>query len=556
MGSYQNTAVENINQVFETREAQSQAQTLGYPYIDLTQFPINPDVLQIMPEVKARASGSVCFYKKGLHIKIATLDPENKTLTQWIKKKEQDRFEVEIFITSTSCLEIAFGLYAQSLLNKKEVLLNHEFDEARSQNIESEFIRFGDLEEKMQKMTAQQGLNEIEILALQLKASDIHLQPNGSKCTLRFRLDGLLHDICTIGQDLASKIINHIKYEAGMKSNITKVPQDGNLRFQANDRKVDLRISTLPTETIESVVMRVLDTEKGIKSFTDLGFPEETQAQVEKMLRRKNGVILVTGPTGSGKTTTLYSMLSTLNTSEKKIVTLEDPIEYHLDGITQSEVNEKSDYNFSTGLRSLLRHDPDAILIGEIRDLSTAKLASEASLTGHIVFSSLHTNSSIGAITRLRNLGLESYNTASCLNGVLAQRLARKVCKNCAIPHKVQTQDYQKFQEAYDHILKAFPDQKKSLESIFNTETKRLKTFEAKGCEKCAHTGYLGQTVLCELFIPDQDTKRLIAEEASELQIAQAHQKNHPEFLTIFENGVQKILQGDTTLEEVYRVAG
>ena len=552
MGSYQNTSLDNINQGFEAREALSRATSLDLKFIDLIRFPINPDTLQIIPAPRAEALQAVCFEKKGLSLKIATTDPTNPAFKKLAEGFEDQKFEVEVFVATLSGIKSALKLYHQELLNKKEVQLTYDFDEQSGQTLESEFMRFAQLEELIHEKTPAEALNQIEILALQLKASDIHLQPYPEKVELRFRLDGLLHDICEINPEVGAKIVNHIKYEAGMRSNLTQVPQDGHLSFEANGRSVDLRVSTLPTESVESVVMRVLDTNKGIKSFEDLGFAAPVREDIDRLLRRKNGMVLVTGPTGSGKTTTLYSMLADINKPETKIVTLEDPIEYHLDGITQSQINEKADYNFSTGLKSLLRHDPNVVLIGEIRNLETAKLASEASLTGHIVFSSLHTNSSFGAITRLRNLGLESYNLASSLNGILAQRLLRKACSHCQEKTEIKTGAFLKFEEAVQRIANSHYE----VPSHFIAETQTLQTITTKGCEKCAHTGYLGQTIICEYLNLDPEVKALISDGIPELELATLYRDKNPNHLSLFEDGIRKVLMGQTTLEEVYRVAG
>jgi general secretion pathway protein E len=317
-------------------------------------------------------------------------------------------------------------------------------------------------------------------------------------------------------------------------------------------------VSTLPTEGLESVVMRVLDSRKGLKSFTELGFDQFTVDLITRALKRKSGMLLVTGPTGSGKTTTLYAMLKELNSSEKKLVSLEDPVEYHLEGVTQSPVDENSDYSFSNGLKALLRHDPDVILIGEIREATTAKLASEAALTGHVVLSSLHTNSALGAISRLRNLGLESFNIASAINAVFAQRLVRKVCSHCVKKSWVDLSDHKRVSVLLKTLEAKYPNLKTSGKTKGQHEGQTgifLEVPEPSGCEKCSHTGYSGQTAICEaLWFTDQ-LRDAIAKEMGEQGLKELATVQN-DSTSLFGDGLKKVILGETTLDEVYRVAG
>ncbi len=556
--------VQAINQAFEEREAQKLAKDLGLSYIDLVHYPLNPEVLKLLPESAAQKAQTVPFFRSGYKVKLATTQPEGIHLVKVIEAFEEKDFEVEIEVCSQTSLNAILPLYESDLINKKTVEKTEDFDERENQTFEQQFLELGHLDEKLKSLPAEKALNEIEIVAIQLKASDIHIQPYEDRAVLRFRINGILHNISDLDLGKAKKMVSRIKYESGMKSNISNIPQDGHMSFVANDRSVDLRVSTLPTEFFESVVMRVLDSRKGIKNFEELGFHRTIKERIESALRHKNGMILVTGPTGSGKTTTLYSMLSTLNDSEKKLVTLEDPIEYHLDNVTQSQVNENSDYNFSNGLKALLRHDPDVILIGEIREFNTAHLSSEASLTGHIVLSSLHTNSALGAVTRLRNLGLESYNVAASVNAIIAQRLLRRVCPHCATTMKLDLNNNPEVKSAIARLQGGYREvqmalAQKGLDPVKETQNNDALVLEvpvSRGCEHCSHTGYIGQTVICEMVDFTENLRTAISENKTEIECFQLAREEHPEFITLFEDGVRKVILGETTLDEVYRVAG
>ena len=551
-------AVDVINQDFEEKAAQEKADKLGFVYIDLAKFPINPDILSLITLEQARELKVVPYYRNGFELKLAALDPSASGLALLQEKFEGQRINVSWAVCSKRGLDRILSLYHSDILSKKTIELKHDFKENKETNLESQFLSFGDLEVNLAKLPAAESLNEIQIASLKVKTSDIHIQPYESQAVLRFRIDGILHDIAKLKMSRATKLVNYIKYEAGMRSNISHIPQDGSLRFVANDRTIDLRVSTLPTETLESVVMRVLDSRRGLKSFSELGFDDLTEKMINHALSKKSGMLLVTGPTGSGKTTTLYAMLKELNSSERKLVSLEDPVEYHLEGVTQSPVDENSDYSFANGLKALLRHDPDVILIGEIREGTTAKLASEAALTGHVVLSSLHTNSALGAISRLRNLGLESFNIASAINAVFAQRLVRKVCQHCAKKEWVDLKKHKKVSE----LLKTLEARYPGIKTSGKTKTEHngeigvfLEIPKINGCEKCSHTGYNGQTVICETLWFTDELRDAISKEMNEqdLKNLATVQKDST---SLFGDGLKKVILGETTLDEIYRVAG
>ncbi len=538
--SNQAAFLDQINREAEEREAKQKAGKLGLGYVDLAKFPPDFDVLKLIPKEFSQDGKIFPLKKIGEMLSLAIIDPADPNTQKVLEKLKEDGNELQFFICSKFGLKQAMNWYESELMQKEVVRKKIELKEKLNQNLTSKLKDLSELEDKISKMQAESALGEIELAAIGTKASDIHFQPVENGVVLRFRVDGILHNVLHLEKEVAHKIVTRIKYEAGVQSNIADIPQDGHLSFQVNERRIDLRVSTLPTPFGESIEMRVLDSGRAIKTFTELGFSKEIQNKLTNALQDKNGLILVTGPTGSGKTTTLYSMLAMLNSSEKKLVTLEDPIEYQLEGISQSQVNEDKKYNFDTGLKSLLRHDPDVILVGEIRTAETARLASEAALTGHIVLSSLHTNSAVGATSRLRNLGLENYNIAPTVNAIFAQRLVRKACPVCSEEISLPTDA--KFQQALERLKQVIPDLK---------ITAKIK--KAKGCEKCSDTGYIGRTAIGEAFLVDDEIRKMILEQKSEIDLLQFLRERYG-FLTLFENGVLKILNGETTLDELFRV--
>ena len=558
-------ALKDINQDFETRAAQARAHSFGISYVDLLTYPLNPDVLKLVEGDDSAAAKAIPFWKNGKEVRLAVINPKTELVTEVVSRLEINHYQVELWLCSQSGFDKAFLNYASHLVDRKEVKVRHDFEEKIETTSQDRFKGFASLIETLKLVPVNKALNEIEIAAVQSKASVIHLQPYEKKGELRFRIDGILHTVGDLSAEKTQKIIGQIKYEAGMKANITDIPQDGHITFKANDRKIDLRVSSLPTEYHESIVMRVLDSSRGIKSFTELGFDAYKEQKILEVLKKKNGMVLVTGPTGSGKTTTLYAMLTELNDPTRKLVTLEDPIEYHLDEVTQSQVSGQGDYNFGNGLKALLRHDPDVILIGEVRDLETAKLAAEAALTGHVVLSSLHTNSALGAITRLRNLGLESFNVSSSVNAIFAQRLVRKICAHCQTKSVIDLKVDVRFRTALERSITADPSLRDHLHFVdeFSKDqvpapASKLELVSANpdGCEHCAQSGYAGQTVLAEVVFLDDALRQLVSDNENELILEAFEKERNPNFLTLFEDGVRKVVLGETSVQEIYRVAG
>ncbi|MCC6209091.1 MAG: type II secretion system ATPase GspE [Gammaproteobacteria bacterium] len=373
-------------------------------------------------------------------------------------------------------------------------------------------------------------INALLTEAVKLNASDIHIEPYEYRLVVRFRVDGILREVLEPARVLAPVLVSRVKVMARLDIAEKRLPQDGRISLRIAGRAVDVRVSTLPCGHGERVVMRLLDKQAGRLDLEHLGMASEGLARIEHIIRRPHGIILVTGPTGSGKTTSLYAMLTRMNDKRRNIMTVEDPIEYYIDGISQTQVQLKVDMTFARGLRAILRQDPDIVMVGEIRDLETAEIAVQASLTGHLVLSTLHTNSAIGAVMRLRDMGVEPFLLSSSLIGVLAQRLVRLLCPECKYPHTATAA------ECAD--LGVAPDAAPTL-------------FTAQGCSSCSFTGYQGRTAIFEVIEINDRLRTMIHDQRSEQELeSYAHSRG----ASIYQDGVRRVLAGDTTHEEVLRV--
>ncbi|UTW44234.1 type II secretion system ATPase GspE [bacterium SCSIO 12696] len=372
-------------------------------------------------------------------------------------------------------------------------------------------------------------LNSLLSEAIRQNASDIHIETFEAKMLVRFRVDGVLQEVLQPKRALAPLLVSRIKVMAKLDIAEKRIPQDGRIALKVAGREVDIRVSTMPASDGERIVLRLLDKQAGRLDFEALGMGKEDRELLGSLLNRPHGILLVTGPTGSGKSTTLYAGLTRIEDGQKNILTIEDPIEYNLEGIGQTQVNLKTDMTFARGLRAMLRQDPDVVMVGEIRDLETAQIAIQASLTGHLVLSTLHTNTAVGAITRMEDMGVEPFLLSSSLVGVLAQRLVRTLCTHCREPHTADSSECQ--------LLKV------------NGQAPTI--YRAKGCEECNSQGYRGRTGIYELIIVDDTLRTLIHNQASEAELTRHVRQNSA---GIFSDGCSRVLAGETTLEEILRV--
>lgn len=433
----------------------------------------------------------------------------------------------------------------------KEIAGQVQISKERIENLEKSIKDLSSFKKALEDSISSDISQMVEALfagGVILGSSDIHIEPEENDITLRIRIDGILHEVMKIESAAYKRLLSRIKLLSGIKLNVTEASQDGRFTVATDDTKIEIRVSTLPSEYGETIVTRILDP-KSLIEIDQLGIRADIREAFEKAIKQPNGMIIVTGPTGSGKTTTLYAVLKKLKNPEIKIVTIEDPIEYHLAGISQSQVNKKKGYTFASGLQAIVRQDPDVILVGEIRDLETAQIALQASLTGHLVLTTLHTNDAAGTIVRLQALGEKLTNIAPALNVAVAQRLIRKVCAKCRELVSPTAAELKLIQEELKFLPK-ITKEKIKLPSL----TGALKIPKLKGCPECGDTGYKGRVGIYELFHVDDEMENFLIGSPS---IADLNKKAIEKgMVTIRQDGFIKVLEGVTTIEEVKRVTG
>lgn len=528
------------------RLVEKTASLSGLPYINLSGFPISPEALSLIEEESAKNLKAVCFYYDGKNIKIGTTDNNQdvENLRQILNEKYFT--DSSIFLISENSLSHALSLYA-SLPKLKVYQGLIEISEEKLVQFAEETTDYRLLNKKINDVNISDVVTLMLATAIKIKASDIHIEAEEKGVAIRFRIDGVLQEAAVITKDKWHKISTRLKILSKVKINISDKPQDGRYTVSLSNRQIDIRASFLPTAFGESVVMRLLDSAVSSLNFDSLGIRKEILQLLEKEISKPNGLILTTGPTGSGKTTTLYATLNRLNKPGVKIITLEDPIEYQLSGINQSQVDNSKGYSFSDGLRSILRQDPNVVMVGEIRDLETAEIAVQASLTGHLVLSTLHTNDASGVIPRLIDIGVKPYFLVPSINAVIGQRLVRKVCPHCRQIHSLEAEE----KEQVDKILAVI-----SPRSGINLPYTLPDFYKANegGCESCNFTGYKGRIGIYEIFMMADNIKQLTIDKAPSFKILQQAIENG--MITMLQDGVLKCLEGVTSLSEVYRVIG
>jgi type IV pilus assembly protein PilB len=461
---------------------------------------------------------------------------------------ENQEFQIKIFITSESNLKRGLERYKTLQPKKVEITKTAEIEVEELKQIQKEVGNIKDLKEKLSQagLSATKLLNIIIASALKLEASDVHFENEEEGVRLRFRIDGILQDITNILSSSYELLLSRIKILSSLKLNIHNLPQDGRFSFESDGKEIENRVSVIPAEYGENIVIRILDPKAIALGLGDLGIQDYDFEIIENELKKPNGMIITTGPTGSGKTTLLYAFLKKVNNPELKIITLEDPIEYHLEGIEQTQVKADKGYTFAIGLRSIVRQDPDMILVGEIRDYETAETAINAALTGHLVFSTLHTNDAAGAIPRMVDMKVNPNLIPPALNLVIAQRLVRRVCPKCSKEVKPN-------KETLDKIKNGLKDLPKRVKA---PKLDKIKIREAnpKGCEYCNFTGYKGRSGVFELFIIDDAMEKTILKTPSVVEIKETAIKAG--MVTMRQDGLLKVLAKITTMDEVERVLG
>ncbi|MBN1872504.1 MAG: type II secretion system ATPase GspE [Candidatus Omnitrophica bacterium] len=501
---------------------------LGIPRIELGNYLIDSKIIDLIPEELARKHELVPILKIGNRLTCAMVDPWNVFALD--EARSVSGLIIEPAIATEEEIKQAITEYYSAKGSVKELLKAIDDNKVRQ-----EAARGAGGETVSSEGTIIIKLvNSLIMNAIHEGASDIHIEPEEEILKTRYRVDGMLHEVTSPPKYLQSSVISRIKIMANLNIAETRVPQDGRFSIKMEGRDIDVRVSAVPTIYGENIVMRLLDVANTVLKLEELGFSKDMLQKFEKLIIRPHGILLVTGPTGSGKTTTLYASLSRINTVEKNIITIEDPVEYKLEGIRQIQVNPKVNLTFAGGLRSILRQDPDIIMVGEIRDLETVEIAVHAALTGHLVFSTLHTNDAAGAITRMIDMGSEPFLVASSVIGVLAQRLVRKICVECK-------EEYAPTQEALRDIGLDAKGQKT-----------KIKFFRGKGCSKCMSTGYKGRIGIYELMVMNEDLRTMTIGKASSEEIRKKAVSQGMAVLK--DDGIRKIREGITTVEEVLRV--
>jgi len=515
----------------------AKGQLYNIPFVDLREVSISPEALNLLP--RPVAERYLCFPygldKKENLLKVVMADPLDLNAIEFIEQKTKKKIAPAIGVGSQIKEAIA-KYYAQSLSTEVTQALK-ETEEPAEKGVR--VVDSRDLGKIIREAPIAKIVSTLLDFAEKARASDIHIEPMEDKTRIRYRIDGILHEKLVLPKKIHDAVVSRIKILANLKIDEKRVPQDGRFTFRHQGKKVDLRISSMPSSHGEKVVMRLLEKEGKVPSLSELGLRGRALKNMEEIINISHGIILVTGPTGSGKTTTLYSVLSKINTPKVNIMTLEDPVEYAIAGVTQVQVNRQAGLTFSSGLRSFLRQDPDIIMVGEIRDVETAELAIQAALTGHLVFSTLHTNSAAGAPPRLLDMEAEPYLLASSVNCVVGQRVVRRICPDCK-------KEYQPPPEVVEDIKKVLGD-------LYPQEKEKLVLAKGEGCEKCNDTGYRGRIGIFEVLMISEKVSRLVLERAPASEIEKQAQAEGMVVMT--QDGYLKAIEGATTIEEVLRVS-
>lgn len=521
----------------------AKGQLLNVPGVDLFGKIVRAEILNIIPQELAANYQMVAFNRTGTDVSVAMVDPTNfqaLDAIEFIARK--NNWRMKYFITSEPSLKYVLHQYESLSTEVEEALKGAE--EGVTKELEDIQVSDKGLEEIVKTAPVSKIVSVVLRHAVEGKASDVHIEPVGNETRVRYRIDGILHTSLVLPKHVHSSLVARIKVLSNLKIDETRVPQDGRFRMTIDGRDIDYRVSTLPLINNEKVVMRILDTSSNLINLTNLGFGGRNLDVMKESITRSHGMFLITGPTGSGKSTTLYALLNLLNQEGVNIITLEDPVEYYMNGINQSQVNPEVGLTFAAGLRSILRQDPDIIMVGEVRDNETAALSVHAALTGHIVLSTLHTNDSFGAVPRLIDMKIEPFLIASSLNVVMAQRLVRRVCPYCK---KTMTVPSDLEQEILATI-KPLPRDRWPQDLDF---TPPLKFWQGQGCARCENTGYKGRVAISEVLEVTESVKKIIVGGGDLIAQIQKDFFSQGMFL-MKQDGVFKAMQGMTTIEEVW----
>jgi type IV pilus assembly protein PilB len=542
--------LKKLHQEGEERAAQRLAEKLGLQYIDLAKIPVSLDAVRLLPEQEAKDAKVATIEVKSQKVALAAVNPELPATKKAIEELTAKKYEVKVVVVSPTSMRAAWQFYRFIKPETENITGKINITAERLADLRARLVTIDAVHDEIAKLNFANvsPITMVEIIlagAMGLRASDIHTEAEQNKAKIRFRVDGLLHDIYDdIPLHAYQSFVSRIKLLSEMKLNVKSEAQDGRFTIGLAGKEIEMRVSVIPAEFGETIVMRILDPSATMVTLPDLGLRADNLVLVKRELDRPNGLILNTGPTGSGKTTTLYAFLRTMNDPTVKIITLEDPIEYRIDGVEQTQVNDESGYTFASGLRAIVRQDPDVILVGEVRDLETADIAMQAALTGHLVLSTLHTNDAVGAVPRLINLGVKPESIGPALALVIAQRLVRVLCKDC------------KKETAPDDATKAHIEEffKKLPGKVDRAPFKDYKMYEPVGCDKCNKMGYKGRVGVFEFLEGGADLETTILKEASEVALRGVADRQG--MVTMQQDGILKVLEGKTTFDEVKSATG
>lgn len=533
--------------------SQARAKILNIPYFSESKITVSPDLLalvsvdlaknyQVVPLELNKAEGS---------LSLIMAKPEDLTTVDFFQKRTG--YKIKSYLTSKENLETLIGnIYSQSLSGEISGMLKRG-KEAGEEVGGVRLVTSESISQIIKEPKIVEIVRKVLEHAIRLRASDVHIEPEENITRVRYRIDGILEEKLTLDKDYHAALISRIKILGGMKIDEKRIPQDGRFNFTSEFGEVDLRISSLPTVNGEKIVMRLLKKSGRVPTLSELGIRAKALATLEEAIRIPHGIILSTGPTGSGKTTTLYSLLTMINSPKLNIVTLEDPVEYQMDGVNQVQVNPQAGLTFASGLRSFLRQDPNIIMVGEIRDEETTQLAVQASLTGHLVFSTIHTNSASGALPRLLDMGAEPFLLASSMTAVIGQRVLRTTCENCKQPYVPDPKMIEDVQTVLGKLLDGWIKSNPQKAETAKKNQVPFMLYKGVGCEKCDHTGFLGRIGIFEVLRVTEKIAKFIMERADATTIEKSSIEDG--MIIMKQDGYLKVLDSVTTLEEVIRVA-
>ncbi len=529
-------------------ETERTARATNTPYINLKGFAISSDALTRIPETQAQQLKTICFLFTGPELRLGSTQPEDPRVKELVfELEERYKTHAAVYLMSEQSFTHGIKMY-ETLPKIKPIVKGVQITEEEITKYQAQMTDFASIAGVLMHANVTDVIAVVIAASLKLGSSDIHIEAEEKGVAVRFRVDGILQDVAMLAPEQWKKIINRIKLIASLKLNVNDQAQDGRFTIYQNNKEIDVRTSTIPTSFGESIVMRLLNPDSIAVEFSQLGFRPAALKKLQKEIDKPNGMIITTGPTGSGKTTTLYAILKKLNTSDVKIITLEDPVEYKVQGLNQSQIDYSKDYTFAKGLRSILRQDPDIVMVGEIRDLDTAEIAVQASLTGHLLLSTIHTNDAAGAIPRFLSMGLASHLLAPALNAIMGQRLLRRLCQECKV---VTTLDAELLLDVQKH-LESIPE----ASGEAKVDTTALTFFAAKGCAHCNNTGYKGRVGAYEILIKTPELEKTIIEKGTISEYDMRELAAQQGMVTMTQDGLLKAIEGLTSVDEVKRSLG